>query len=391
MTRLWTLLFALSWAGALSTAAAAPEAAVPSPFSATASDPIDRGLFWLYQLQYDRALAAFDASIENRPEDPAGYFYKAATDWWHLAQNFDYKLPEIEARFYRNIEDTIQKAKALAASSADPRVKALAYLYRGGAEGLRGRWLVAQKEWVSAYFAGRNGDHFLKLAIRYDPTLYDAYMGLGIYDYFTDTLGGVQKVLAAILVRGDRARGLRELQTAIEKSRHARVESMVFLIEIYSSEERKPELALPLTRALRREFPQSPMAHLAEIMTLYGLRRWPEVKSEAQVFLERSEREVPYYTQDGVRPALYCLGVAELWGDNDVEKAEGRFKSILASGEDSSRWVTFAYLRLGQIADLRGDRPQAIAFYRRVLSRADFWGSRREAEAYLKKPFKRDV
>jgi hypothetical protein len=36
-------------------------------------------------------------------------------------------------------------------------------------------------------------------------------------------LAGIQKILAAIMIRGDRERGLQELQLAIDKGRHARV------------------------------------------------------------------------------------------------------------------------------------------------------------------------
>ena len=115
---------------------------VPSPaviFRPDAPDPIDRGLYWLYQLQYDKSYEAFDEQCKEHPDDPAGYFGKAAIDWWHLAQQFDFSLPKIQERFYRNVDITIQKSKSAAESArGNPKALALAYLYRGGAEGLRG-------------------------------------------------------------------------------------------------------------------------------------------------------------------------------------------------------------------------------------------------------------
>jgi tetratricopeptide (TPR) repeat protein len=359
----------------------------PAIAPALSGDAISQGLWWLYQLQYDKAYAIFDQYTQDHPEDAAGYFYKSGTDWWHLAQQFDYALPKVQARFYENVARTIEKANTTAASTKDRKIKARAYLYRGGAEGMRGRWLVTQKQWVKAYFAGKNGDHFLKLALKYDPTLYDAYMGLGIYDYFTDTLGGVQKALAALLVHGDRARGLKELHTAIEKGQRARVEAMIFLIEIYTSEERTPEKALPLTRELREEFPQSPAMHLAEVMALYSMKDWDAMTPSALEFLDRSEKETPYYTHEGIRPALYVLAIAEFWGHKNPETSLPYINRIFEGGVDSSRWVTFAYLRRGQIHDLHGERQEAIEDYRRVLDRQDFWGAHREAHLYLNERF----
>ena len=164
-----------------------------------AGSPLDQGLWWLYQLQYDKALASFDLYIAAHPKDPSGYFYKTATDWWHLAQEFEYDLPDIKKRFLENSEKTIEVARAMHDSSDDKKVRALSLLYWGGAEGLRGRWLVTQREWVSAYFAGKRGAKVSSQSHRVGcPHPYDAYMGLGIYDYFTDTMSGVQAVLAAL-------------------------------------------------------------------------------------------------------------------------------------------------------------------------------------------------
>jgi hypothetical protein len=372
----------------------APLTAVESPVPAQGSgpavdqNPFSKGLWWLYHLQYERAYQSFDEHSRLYPEDPSGLFYKAATDWWHLAQEFDQDLPEVRSRFHANVQETIQKATELAQKTSNPKEKAKAYLYRGGAEGLWGRWLVTQKQWVKAYFAGKNGYHFLQLAVKYDPTLYDAYMGLGIYDYFTDTLSGVHKVLAALLIHGDKARGLQELQLAITKGEFARVEAQIFLIEIYTSEERQPQKALPIARALRREFPLSPAMHLAEVMTLYTMKDWNAMRPEAESFLEKSRRETPYFTHKGIRPALYCLAMADLWDRHDLASSFKRLGEILSLGDDSSRWVTFAYLRQGQIYDMQGERDKALAHYRKILTRQDLWGAHREANRYIASPFK---
>lgn len=365
--------------------AADPQALQPK--TTPQGDLLDQGLWWMYHLRYDKAHELFNQFATENPKNPAGYFHMAASDWWHLAQDFDFELPEIEQRFYLNADKAIEAAKSTVKESKDPKVKALAYLYWGGAEGLRGRWLVAKKHWVKAYFAGKNGEHFLRLAIKEDPELYDAYMGLGIYDYFTDTLPGAVGVLSGLFIRGDRVRGLKELELAIEKGRHARVESKIFLIEIYTSEENADAKALPLAEELHREFPLSPAMHLAKVMCLYGMKNWEPMMAAAEDFKKKSEAETPLYTKKGVRPALYCLGVGSLWGRHDMDAAFKYFNDILDQGIDTSRWVTFAYLRRGQIYDRRGEREKALADYKKVLERKNFWGAHREARRGLEKAY----
>jgi tetratricopeptide (TPR) repeat protein len=361
-----------------------------SPVGAHEPSPeahLDHGLWWLYHLQYDKARADFDQYIASHPKDPEGYFYRTATNWWHLAQEFEYQLPVVQKQFLTDADKTIAVAHTLHDSTDDPKVRARALLYWGGAEGLRGRWLVTQRQWVSAYFAGKRGARYLRRAIALDPTQYDAYMGLGIYDYFTDTMSGVQAVLAALLIHGDRVRGLRELQIAIDKSEHARVEAMTFLIEIYNAEEKTPAKALPLARQLHNEFPKSPAMHLMLMSTLYVMKEWDPAVVEAKDILEKSEKEIPWYTKATVRPAQYCIGVGLLFGKHDLNGASEQLDKILSGKIDENRWVTFALLRQGQIYDLRGERDKAMTNYRQVLARLDTWESHREASLYLKAPF----
>jgi hypothetical protein len=351
-------------------------------------DSLSQGLWWLYQLQYTKARELFYEYTKEKPDDPAGYFYKTAADWWQLAQEFDQDLPEIKQRLDEDYQMTVKVANTLLESAQDPKTKGLANLYSGGAEGLMGRWLVTQHQWLHAYFMGKSGHRKLLRALAYDPDLFDAYLGLGIYDYFTDTLPGAQGVLAAMFIHGDRKRGLKELQWAIEKGEHSRVEAMMFLIEIYTWEEHAPEKALPLAQQMHQELPESPAMYLAEIMDYYELNQWDKVAECAQDYLTKSEQEIPYYRREGVSPARYCLGVAALLGRHDADTCLKYMNEILADGITSSRWVTFAYLRLGQVYDLKGDRQKALDYYNKVLERPHFWGSYHEAHAYLNEPYK---
>lgn len=348
---------------------------------------LEQGLWWLYHLEYSKARELFDQYTSAHPQDPSGYFYKTAADWWQLAQQFDADLPEVRQRLEEDYQATVKVADELMHSTKDPKIKAQACLYSGGAQGLKGRWLVTQKAWIKAYFLGKSGHKLLKRALKYDPELYDAYMGLGIYDYFTDTLPGVQKVLASLLIRGDRKRGIEELHLAIDKAQHARVEAMMFLIEIYTWEEKMPDKSLPLSDALRQEFPKSPAMMLAHIMNLYAAQQWGPLEELAKDYLARSEKETPYYKHEGAFPAHYCLGISALWGRHDTETCQRHMQEILAGDKESSRWVTFAHLRMGQIYDVHGEREKALESYKKVLSRPDFWGSQNEAQQFSKKPF----
>src|SRR6185436_15881562 len=102
--------------------------------------------------------------------------------WWQLAQQIDRDLPEVRANLEQDYQDTVRVAEKALESAKDDKTRAEAYLYLGGAQGLKGRWLVTQKQWLKAYRLGKSGHRMLQRALEKDPQLYDAYLGLGIYD-----------------------------------------------------------------------------------------------------------------------------------------------------------------------------------------------------------------
>jgi tetratricopeptide (TPR) repeat protein len=308
-----------------------------------------------------------------------------------LAQDFELEQPAVTRQFHGDCEKTLAVAEALYVKSTDPSTKARACFYEGGAWGLKGRWEVTRGNWMDAYHAGKEGRSYLKKAISLDPHLYDAYLGLGIYDYYAATLKGVQALLSSLLMHGDRKRGLAETRMALQKGKHARVEAMLFLIDMYTSWEKQPQEALPLARTLHETYPQSPAMHLVLISALSANHQWDAAGHEATIFLQRAEQEKPFYNKHFIPAGLYYVGMSALY-KGDSQTCTDRMNTLIASPglSPNSRWLTFAYLRKGQAYDLEDKRELAVKEYKRVLARPDVWQSQEEAASGLKNPFKEE-
>jgi hypothetical protein len=350
---------------------------------------LSQGLSNLYNLQYDNARRHFSEYSRENPSNAAGYFYLTATDWWQLAENFEIKQPALVKQFNRNSEKTIELAEQQFKKSVTKSARAQALLFEGGAWGLRGRLEVTQGQWIKAYGAGKRGHAALLKAIALKPDLYDAYLGLGIYDYYAATLKGVQALLSKILVGGNRKRGLEEIKLAMEKGDRSRTEATVFLIDIYTAWEKEPGEAVNLAQTLLHEYPQSPAMHLALISSLSADRQWDAVATEAESFLKHVQNKDPYYENRHLLPALYYSGLAALHRE-DAATCVHFMNDLLAKKEvpTESRWITLAYLRRGQACDMQKERSQAKADYKHVLARPAVVGSHGEAQAALNVPFK---
>lgn len=352
-----------------------------------AGDRLSQGLWWLYHVQYDKARATIEDYVHAHPSDPLGYFYETAVDWWELAQDMDAHHVALEKKFEHHFDLTVDHSTASYRSALDNRTRAVALLCEGGAFGLRGRWLVGQKEWTRAYSLGKNGYRLLKKSIALDPTLYEPLLGLGIYDYYTATLPGVMGFVAKIAMGGNKSRGLSELYLTYEKAKYARVEAAIFLIQINNSFEKNPAAALVLARQLRKEFPESPVMHFAEIDSLYASGQWKEGIRAAENFIYRCENGIGFYSQDYLKIGIYYAGVGILYGDRDAPSCLTYMNRVISGEKGRSQWYNMAYLRRGQAYDILGKRELAKADYRTVLSRKDVWNSHKKASEFLRSPY----
>ena len=127
--------------------------------------------------------------------------------------------------------------------------------------------------------------------------------------------------------------------------------------------------------------------HINEINALYATKNWQEGMLEAKNFIEKCEKDSPFYPRSGRPKGYYYAGTGALFGNKDADQCLSYMNRIISEEKESSQWVSFAYLKRGQAYDVLGKRDLAKADYKTVLSRKDVWGSHKDAAKSLKHPF----
>ena len=162
------------------------------------------------------AEAAIRAAMADAPEHPLGQVFLMATLLGRLQESFRGGDREVPQQFFAEVDKLITMGEAQLKAhpeSAYPR------LYLGAGYGVRGLAKLYSGSYVSSYFDGKHGAAVLKEAVSIDPQLYDAYMGLGQFEYYCGTLGAVLQFVLAL--PGDPAKGLQMLQTCGDKGTYA--------------------------------------------------------------------------------------------------------------------------------------------------------------------------
>ncbi|MFQ5483562.1 MAG: hypothetical protein ACE5ER_12490, partial [Nitrospinaceae bacterium] len=115
-----------------------------------------------------------------------------------------------------------------------------AYFFLGASEGYMGIIEYGGGHYLSALINGLRADNHLEEALRLDPELTDAYLGLGIYRYGNTRLGG----LVNFFMQGGkdmRLEGLNNIKRALNSNALARPLAMKILIWFYIAEEINPQ------------------------------------------------------------------------------------------------------------------------------------------------------
>lgn len=148
--------------------------------------------------------------------------------------------------------------------------------YLGSIYGMLGRFHGVSRSWYSAFSSAKSGKNILNKVIEEDPNFIDAYLVLGMMDYYSDRLGGLTRFFAGILgLSGDREKGLEYLNKVEKEGELCNWFALMTLAELYSRLENNKFKALTLLEKFHNKFPNN--SHFAnwysyEQVELYKLK-----------------------------------------------------------------------------------------------------------------------
>jgi len=362
---------------------AAPAAARKTSVSPEMDKLLRESIDAIYKMDFDGADKVLDKAIALEPDYPHAYLGRAANDLIRFAYGVEEDDPALIKTFQAKTAVAVKVAEAyLKTHPKDPDV----LFVLGSAHGVAGRLAIVQRQWLKAFGHGRTSMKTIRLAVKLDPELYDAQLGLGMFDYYVATIPKFAGWLAKIVLGGDRERGIRRVKIAAEKGDYAKTSAQLILVEIFIEDPfgaRNPPEALKLMRIVHARYPDSQMLHSAFIVSLYEAKQFDEAVKEARTYLAR--------VKTGRYPARelaksHALLATLLWGAGAKDEALGEFMTAAESGGPRTRWTVWSRVRAGQILDALGRRAEALAAYKAAYAEKDEWGLRALMKPCLKAP-----
>lgn len=202
--------------------------------------------------RYDEAEATIREAVAAAPQHPLGGVFLVATLLSKVQEEFKQGRKEVPSEFFSEIDHVVAQAEAQRAEypkSAYPR------LYLGAAYGVRGLAKLYAGSYLSSYFDGKKGAALLREAVAIDPGLYNAYMGLGQFEYYCGTLSGVLQFVLAL--PGNPDKGLAMLKDCEDKGTYAAWPCKAYRISLMLSDRKDYRDSEPELAALMARYPQN--------------------------------------------------------------------------------------------------------------------------------------
>lgn len=226
----------------------------------------------IYSFDLEGAQEAAKQMQKERPDHPLGYLLESDALWWRFwctAAEFRYGMNDARRRsklpadqHYLELATT---ASSLASKELQQKESAGMQFYAGMADAAAARlYSLRGENRNTARYGVRAREHFLR-AKALDPSLADADFGLGLYNYYVDTLSAMARILRFFMgiPGGSKQEGVRLLEHAISDGTLTPNVARFYLAMNLHRYDQQYERALTIIGPLAEKYPSNPLFQLA--------------------------------------------------------------------------------------------------------------------------------
>ncbi len=237
----------------------------------------------LYAGQTTQSIHEFQRIQTAQPDSPVGYLGEAEARWWQIyceACEIKWNMLDAWKRPSRADDDIYLSLTDKTIHLAEERIRqqdsAEMELWAGMGWLLRARLLGLRDERRATAQAGVQGRERMLRCLQLDPEMVDADAGLGLYNYYVDTLSGIARALRFLMgiPGGKKQDGIRQLEIAMRQGTFTRVEARFYLAKNMRNYDRDYVMSIEVMSPLATEYPENPIYQLILGDTQAKLAHW---------------------------------------------------------------------------------------------------------------------
>ena len=276
----------------------------------------------IYSFDLDGAQEAARHLQMERPDHPLGYLLESDALWWRFwctAAEFKYGMTDARRRPKLLADQRYLELAAITSSLATAQLQrsesAEMQFYAGMADAAAARLYALRGEnRNTARFGVRAREHLLR-AKALDPSLAEADFGLGLYNYYVDTLSSMAKILRFFMgiPGGSKQDGVRLLEHAIADGVLTPRVARFYLAVNLNRYDQQYERALTIISPLAEKYPSNPLFQLVsgDLYAKLGRKQQALLRYRAAAALPMRDPECQSRIQQLARTSIAALGLQQ--------------------------------------------------------------------------------
>ncbi len=341
---------------------------------------IKSGLDTTYNFEFEAAKKIYEEIKAKYPDHPAYDFLMASQLYWEMFCNDNYK--EQSGNYFNYLQQSLNKsAKFL---QKDPK-------------DIEGLFSTMAVESSSALYFAERGENMkclghakrayvaMKEGFTLKEKYVDFYFSTGLYDYFVvqyPESNPVYKPFMVFFAKGNKSRGITELEHAAKHGVFSTTEAIHYLATIYLKYEANDEKALIYTQQLATKYPDNYYFITRHIESLIGTGKYKEAeqytyrmyKTGKESFVTRA------YIFYGILYEKYYKNP-----DEALRYYEAGVRHARQLTQPIDDYLSFTYAGIARVYDLKGNTKLAADYYKKASEIAQYTSIKKESKAYLDK------
>jgi hypothetical protein len=326
-----------------------------------------RGVDYIYNLQFTQAREVYNKIITRYPEHPMNYVYRGLMTYWENYPLIPSSPP------HESFESDMRHAIKLCEEKSHPDDAAEYLLVNTGARGMLLLYFADNGLSMDVISLASGTYQHIKQSFNYTSVYPDFYFFTGLYNYYREAYPEahpVYKPLAFLFAKGDKVKGLKELQIASKNAIVLKAEAYTFLAGIYISFENNFQQAYQYSKALHEVYPRNTQYMAVYIKNLLLVKDYNE--AENIISSVRTKSSNAYF-----QAQLSILnGILYEKKYKNLKQAQSSYtqgiKDISPFGEFGNEFKAYAYFGLSRISEAKDDKHYKKLYRKQAMELASY-------------------
>lgn len=318
----------------------------------------------VYDMKFDDAVSISNKIIVKYPDHPVVLLLKGMIIYW---QNYPITTTsQARASFEENLHTCIDKSE-----DYKPEDEAEFILATLCARGLLLIYYSDNDLNSKIFSLAKNSYKYLRKAFEFTKIYPDFYFFTGQYNYYREVYPAMHplyKPLFFLFPKGDRIKGLKQLQIAFAKSIFMQSEASYFLSSNYKYFENDYKQASFFSKTLYLHYPANNEYRSNCIEDLLLARKY----DEAEKLITSAKTKNPYQQAT----LTIFKGILDEKKYHKLNEAEQEYlegiKNIAPYGDYGTQYAAYAYFGLSRISGLNDDVHNQRIYRKKALDLTDF-------------------